>query len=162
MTEVCTCPIASMKEICFYASMKGVCCLNTFHWRRSFHLVKVSSSYKRDHISITKQPRRFYYMAQERESCLQGNVWKVLSICHIIALKNAIEKLNRGRPFPILHSSICHVIVTEKCQRKVKSRATILDPTQETNTVSDGGGSRATWWAQTTPKTGDNKSFGED
>ena len=78
----------------------------------------------------------------------------------LLWLKNAREKLSLGRPFSILHRSICHIIVTEKCQGKVESRVTILDPTQETNMVAELRW--VTWRVQTTPKMGNNKSFGKD
>ena len=56
--------------------------------------------------------------------------------------------------------SICHVIVIEKCQRKVESRAMIPDHTQKTNTVGGWGVSRGHVAGQTTAKTGKKKSFG--
>ena len=74
--------------------------------------VKVSSLDKRDNISIIKQPRWFYYTANGRERCQQGNesiLW-----------------------------SLHHLCLSEKCQRKVESRASISDTTM--TYIPDG------WW----------------
>ena len=49
--------------------------------------------------------------------------------------------------------------MTEKCQIKVKSRMTIPDFTQETNTMGDGSGARDNMAG---PNHTDKKSFGQD
>ena len=55
-------------------------------------------------------------------------------------MAKGIERHGQGNKSILL--SVHHLILSKKCQRKVESRATIPDPTQEANIVGDWGGPR--------------------
>ena len=71
----------------------------------SMFCIEVTSSDKREKVSITKHPMRFYYNLKGREECWQGNLSTLLSI-HCL-------------------------IMTEKCMKKVELRAILLTPQKE-------------------------------